>query len=88
MLRITTITADDADRRLVLEGALVGAWVAELESVLRSSNPPHRVRLDLSHVHYVDAQGRVLLHRLLSEGAVVDTASPFVQELLNLRKPC
>jgi hypothetical protein len=88
MLRITSITADNAGRRLVLEGALTGAWVAELGSLLRLSKPPHRVRLDLSHVHFVDDQGRVLLRRLLSEGAVVDAASPFVQELLNLRKPC
>lgn len=88
MLRITSINASNNDRRLVLEGALTGAWVAELESVFRSSKPPHLVRLDLSHVHFVDAEGRMLLRRLLSEGAVVETASPFVQELLNLRTPC
>jgi ABC-type transporter Mla MlaB component len=42
-----------------------------------------RVYLDLSGVHFVDARGLALLHRLFNQGVVLQAVSPFVQELFN-----
>lgn len=68
----------------VLEGRLVGPWVAELQAaVMAAGSLPGRVHLDLSGVHFVDAQGLTLLHRLQDQGVVLQTLSPFIQELLN-----
>ncbi|MGH8507349.1 MAG: STAS domain-containing protein [Gammaproteobacteria bacterium] len=84
MLRITPATRPAVATRLVLEGCLVGPWVAELQAAVTSANTsPGRVHLDLSGVHFVDAQGLTLLHRLQDQGVVLQAVSPFVQELLN-----
>jgi len=84
MLRITPATRPAVATHLVLEGRLVRPWVAELQAAVTAVNSsPGRVHLDLSGVHYVDAQGLALLHRLQDQGVVLQTLSPFVQELLN-----
>ncbi|MFH0344601.1 MAG: STAS domain-containing protein [Chromatiales bacterium] len=84
MLRITPATKPADATYLMLEGRLVGPWVAELQAaVMAAGSSPGRVHLDLAGVHYVDAQGLALLHRLEDQGVVLQTPSPFVQELLN-----
>ena len=84
MLRITPATRPAVATHLVLEGRLVGPWVEELQAaVMAAGSLPGRVHLHLSGVHFVDAQGLALLHRLQDQGVILQTPSPFVQELLN-----
>lgn len=84
MLRITRIEKAEVEINLILEGCLMGAWVAELQTaVLEANTVSTRVQLDLTGVHFVDARGLALLHRLLNQGVVLQGVSPFVQELMN-----
>ena len=71
MLRITV--QPEPDRiRLMLEGDLAGAWVAELEhswratAAIRDGRPLH---LDLTGVGHIDRAGRYLLGLLHCNGA-------------------
>ena len=84
MLRITRSETAEAEINLIVEGRLVGEWVAELQTVLMETDfVSTRVSLDLSGVHFVDTQGLALLHRLFNQGVALQAVSPFVQELLN-----
>lgn len=83
MLRITSTDRTAAGACLVCEGRLVGPWIAELQAAVMAVSLAGRVRLDLSAVHYVDAEGLTLLHQLKDQGVVLQEVSPFVQELLN-----
>ncbi len=84
MLRITPLEDPEAGtRRLILEGRLMGPWVGELQTAVHDAvSGPGPVHLDLSGVHYADAEGLTLLHRLVDQGIVLREVSPFVQELL------
>lgn len=85
MLRITPCESSAGEPCLIVEGGLSGPWVAELRTAC-AVEP--RVRLDLSRVHFVDADGLALLRALLDGGAALRAASPFVEELLQLRRTC
>ena len=86
MLRITRTENAEGEINLIVEGRLVGAWVTELQSAVIKAGPvPTHVYLDLSGVHFVDARGLALLHRLLNQGVALQAVSPFVQELMNTR---
>jgi hypothetical protein len=55
-----------------LEGRLAGPWVKELELCWRSAAGTQRiypVRVDLSSVTFIDAEGKDLLGRMYREGA-------------------
>ena len=55
-----------------LEGRLAGPWVKELELCWRSAVSTQRiypVRVDLSSVTFIDAEGKDLLGRMYREGA-------------------
>jgi anti-anti-sigma regulatory factor len=57
-----------------LAGKLAGHWVKELELSWRSAASTQRiylVRVDLSSVTFIDAQGKDLLSRLYREGAAL-----------------
>ena len=61
---------------LVLEGRLTGPWVRELEHCWRSADgtsPIHPMRVDLSSVTFIDAEGKALLTRMCREGAQLVT---------------
>ena len=84
MLRITRTEKAEAEINLIVEGRLVGAWVAELQTAVMEANSKYtRVHLYLSGVHFVDARGLELLHRLLNQGIELHAVSPFVRELMN-----
>jgi len=71
MLRITA-EETATGTRLLLEGKLKGAWVAELEAVYlrrKASNEGSRLVLDIDNVTATDQAGRYLLALLESEGA-------------------
>ena len=55
-----------------LEGKLAGPWVKELELCWRSAagtQQMYPVRVDLSSVTFIDADGKELLGRMYREGA-------------------
>jgi len=86
MLRITPVTLPAGQPCLFLEGRLLGPWVHELAgTVAAASDSPAGLQLDLTGVHYVDAQGLALLRSLQGRGAVLRAVSPFVAELLHER---
>ena len=73
MLKITThIDIDSNMTVFALEGRLIGPWVTELEQCWRTvpigqSKP--RLRVDLSGVTYIDAEGKALLAHMHHSGA-------------------
>jgi hypothetical protein len=73
MLKISVqITSDVVT--FALEGKLAGPWVKELELCWRSAvgtHQNHPVRVDLSSVSFIDADGKDLLGRMHQEGAVL-----------------
>jgi anti-anti-sigma regulatory factor len=71
MLRIT-MQSQDRVLVFVLEGRLVGPWVKELECCWRSAagtQQGYPMRVDLSAVTFIDADGKVLLGQMYREGA-------------------
>ena len=71
MLKITTHT-DVKTTTFALEGRLAGPWVAELErcwSTAPVMEKGQSVRVDLTGVTYIDAEGKALLVRMHREGA-------------------
>jgi anti-anti-sigma regulatory factor len=87
MLRITPIKNDPNELILVVEGRMLGPWVAELEAAVARTrdSSPDDVFLDIAAVSFVDACGIALLHRLLRQGVRLRGASPFVLELLHMQ---
>jgi anti-anti-sigma regulatory factor len=84
MLRITVAGKSAVTVHLLIEGRLVGPWVAELQAaVLSAGSPAKRIHLDLATVHFADTAGLDLLHKLLEQGVIVQAVSPFLRELLN-----
>jgi anti-anti-sigma regulatory factor len=81
MLKIDRIE-DAAGMMLRLEGKLLAPWTDELRRAA-ALDGRRRLRLDLSHVTYVDGAGEGLLRALLDEGAEVISCSGFVAELLD-----
>jgi ABC-type transporter Mla MlaB component len=80
MLRVT-----EDDQGLVIEGDLVGPWVAELRTAAEERlrrGPAPAPSLDLGAVSYVDASGVALLRELLEAGMQLRAGNPFVDELL------
>jgi ABC-type transporter Mla MlaB component len=84
MLRLTC--TQRPERRIVVEGNLVGPYVEELRSV----SAPFRSRrepwiLDLAGVAFADGGGVALLAELESAGAELTGGSAFLMELLRRR---
>lgn len=86
MLRITE-NERDGRTWLVLEGKLIGPWVAELQSVCDRRKAGGRLAIDLSQVTFVDPAGVTLLRRLTAEGVHVLPGSSFIRELLRVQAP-
>ena len=84
MLRITQTQGASGETSLTLEGRLVGPWVAELKSAVTAArlSSASSVRLELSGVRFVDAEGLALILGLQDQGVRLRDASPFVRELL------
>lgn len=83
MLRITRVEKTSAETLLIVEGRLVGPWVAELKTAMGDvDSGPEHVTIDLSAVSFVDARGLKLLQQLKAQGVVLHAVSPFVEALL------
>ena len=83
MLRITPTDDGTQYVNLLLEGRVAGPWVAELrrvcDNLLAEGRP---LRLDLTGVSFLEADGIETLTSLRSRGVVLTNCSPFVSELL------
>jgi ABC-type transporter Mla MlaB component len=81
MLKITQTQSAPGEIRLILEGRLVGPWVAELQATTARLSAK-TVQLDLAGLRFMDGAGLALVLALEAQGAELRNASPFVQELL------
>src|SRR5580693_9149170 len=72
MLRISVIDGR-TERRLVLEGKLIGRWVAELRKAWKAANGELESRalvVDVGNVCVIGQEGEIALLELMSEGAM------------------
>jgi ABC-type transporter Mla MlaB component len=82
MLKITPGT-ESGRNTLLLEGRLVGPWVAELHDYFDSSNAAGAVRkLKLQGMEFVDAAGAALLIDLQERGVELGSPNAYVAGLL------
>lgn len=82
MLRITR-QEDDGITWFRLEGKLIGPWVEECRNtVTREAAHPRGIKLDLSDITYVDAEGLSLLLELSGRGFDIKKRSSFVATLM------
>jgi len=84
MLRITTIDKCEVTV-LRLAGNLSGDWVDELERFWTETNAAgsaRKLRVDVTDVEFVDEKGKVLLERMLLEGAEVHPGNPFMTSIV------
>jgi hypothetical protein len=81
MLRITKTTAATAPT-IVLEGRLVGPWVAELQRLTTEGEGAAPPPLDLAALGFADAQGIALLRALRARGFELRGASSFLAALI------
>ena len=83
MLRITAF--DRPHLGLKLEGRIMGPWVSELRRTwmrVATSSGQNSVRVDLSGVSFVDANGRDLLLEIQKSGGDLVGASGFLCHVL------
>ena len=67
---------------LLLEGRLVGPWVAELRGAAAAAGGPPALDLDLAGVTFADDDGVAALRALRRDGARLMGASGFLIALL------
>lgn len=80
MLRITRLVRRPAERLLLLEGRLIGPWVAELRRTFSEVESPTTV--DLAGVSFADEDGVNTLRQLRVLGAKLAGASQFLAALI------
>ena len=91
MLRIT-VNDDSATQTWVLQGWLIGPWVAELKTNWETTierRAGRKCLVDVSEVVCVDPAGELMLQRMLSEGAQVVACGVYTKQLLaDLGRKC
>ncbi len=92
MLRITRIESD-ATVKFKLEGKLTGPWVQEMSRCCQPDMADvggKQIIVDLTHVTFIDTEGRRLLGRLHSVHAELLATAPFtrafVEEITGIGK--
>jgi anti-anti-sigma regulatory factor len=83
MLRITTTDKGEVTV-FRLEGRLSGDWVDELEHFWTETNvgSARKLQIDMTDVEFVDEEGKVLLERMLLEGAELHPGNPFMTSVV------
>jgi ABC-type transporter Mla MlaB component len=82
MLRITKQSPPNDRTTLVLEGRLVGPWVAELRRAVEEVGS--EAALDLAGVTFADTDGVAALRALRAAGASLLGASGFLTALIGV----
>jgi hypothetical protein len=80
MLRITKLSRPNGRPVLMLEGRLVGPWVAELRRTVAEVDGPRAV--DLAGVTFADEEGVAALRAIRGAGADLVGASGFLAALI------
>jgi hypothetical protein len=80
MLRITKQNAPDGGLVLVLEGRLIGPWVAALRQTVGEVGGPKAI--DLTAVTFADTDGVAALRALRGAGTDLVRASAFLAALI------
>jgi hypothetical protein len=84
MLRIT-ITETPAERRWILQGRLVGPWVAELRTSWKKGHRTQRGQacvVDLNDVSFIDKDGERLLRAISKKGAQLIANGMYTKHVL------
>ena len=84
MLKISTIESH-TQRRLIVEGQLVGPWAAELKSACENARADLRARelvLDLNHLTGISQEGENVLLELLNDGIKFRCHGVFTKHVL------
>jgi anti-anti-sigma regulatory factor len=77
--------SNDCNPVIAVDGSLTAVWVKELERVWQgflSDHQAHDVKLDLSGVTFIDADGQRLLKSILVQGANVQEPQPLVKYIV------
>jgi hypothetical protein len=84
MLRIS-IVEGQTERRLILEGKLVGPWAAELRSAGAKANADasgRKVVIDMRNVTAISQEGENVLFELMQKGARFRCCGVFTKQVL------
>jgi hypothetical protein len=84
MLKISIIEGY-AERRLIVEGKLVGPWVAELRSACKNANSGlfgRKFVIDMRHVTAISQEGENVLFELIQKGVKFRCRGMFTKHVL------
>jgi hypothetical protein len=82
MFRISIVDTP-AQRKLVVEGTLIGPWVAELVTTWRNTSLGERkLLIDLTNVTVISCQGEEAIFDLMKKGAKFACASVHTKHVL------
>ena len=84
MLRISIIEGH-TERRLIVEGQLVGPWVAELRSACENVNTEllgRKFVIDMRHVTAISQEGENVLFELIQKGVKFRCRGVFAKHVL------
>ena len=84
MLKISIIEGH-TERRLIMEGKLVGPWVAELRSTCGNATTDHfgrKLVIDMRHVTAISQEGENLLLELIQKGVKFRCSGVFTKHVL------
>lgn len=89
MLKIS-VEESESSVRLILEGRLVGPWVAEFQRSCQEQDMKFRnLTIDLCGLTGMDTNGQAFLQELFQQGAVLtcsDVLNQYLVELMSHRK--
>jgi hypothetical protein len=84
VLRIT-VTETPTERKIIVEGLLVGPWVKELRTAWKRSNRSHNGRtciVDLREVTLIDKSGQRVLRAMWKDGAQLVASGVYTKGVL------
>jgi hypothetical protein len=84
MLKISIIEGH-AQRRLIVEGKLVGPWVAELRGACERANTDllgRKLVIDMKHVTAISREGENVLFELIQQGVKFCCRGVFTKHVL------
>ena len=84
MLKIS-VAANDGQRRLVVEGKLIGPWVSELRSACdkaREDVQNDKLVIDLKNLTAISEEAETVLLELMNERVTVRASGVFAKEIL------
>jgi hypothetical protein len=84
MLKISIVEAH-TERRLIVEGKLVGPWAAELRSACQNVNTDfvgRKLVIDLRHVTAISQEGENVLFELIQKGIKFRCHGVFTKHVL------